>query len=67
MLVERGVELLAELYHWYVPPGPDAVNVALVPEQIVVPLTVGSDGCAVTFTVTAVRGLTQPLDDVAWT
>lgn len=46
------------------PPDPDAVNVALVPEQVAVPLTNGSDGAVVTVTVTAVRGLIHPFDEV---
>ncbi len=47
-------------YHWYVPPGAEAVRVALVPEQVLVPAAVGAAGGGVTVTVTAVLGPGHP-------
>jgi hypothetical protein len=48
-------------YHWYIPPGADAVNVAVFPEHIVVPAAVGAGGIGFTVTSTWVLGPGQPL------
>ena len=50
----------AASYQAYVPPGAVAVNVVEVPVHIEVPEAVGAAGTALTVTVTAVLGPTQP-------
>jgi hypothetical protein len=58
-LASRVPPVAAE-YHSYEPPGAVAVNVAVLPVQIVTPGAVGAAGLGVTVTVTAVLGLVQP-------
>ena len=58
--VPKSVPPAGALYQSYVPPGAVAVNVAVLPAQIVVPKTVGATGIGSTVTRTGVSGPEHP-------